>query len=350
MSKRALVTGITGQDGSYLSELLLEKNYEVHGVRRRGSTRHTERINHLKAGADTTDLYLHYGNMVDCGSLTRLVETVQPDEIYNLAAQSDVAVSFLEPEYTTQVNSLGTLRLLNAVRETGVDAKIYQASTSEMFGEAAETPRNEESPFQPRSPYGTSKLYAFWMTRNYREAYDLFVANGILFNHESPRRGENFVTRKITRGVAEILAGKRETIELGNLNARRDWGYAPEYVEAMWRMLQQNDPEDYVIATGEIHTVREFAEAAFEFGGIDLRWENDGVDERGIDAETGDVRVTVNEEYFRPAEVNALVGDATKAREELGWSPETTFEDLVTLMVQSDVENHDLELPQTARD
>lgn len=317
---------------------MLDKDYEVHGIRRRGSTQNTERINHLEAEVDRTNLELHYGDMADCGNLTRLVETIRPDEIYNLAAQSDVAVSFMQPEYTAQVNALGTLRLLEAVRETGVDAKIYQASTSEMFGNATESPQNEDTPFRPRSPYGSSKLYAYWMTHNYRDAYDLFVSNGILFNHESPRRGESFVTRKITLGVANILAGEQDAIELGNLNARRDWGYAPEYVEAMWTMLQQPEPDDYVVATEETHTVREFAELAFDQAGIELSWEGEGVEERGIDRDSGDVLVTVNEEYFRPAEVNALVGDATKAHNELDWRAETTFERLVELMVESDLD------------
>lgn len=339
MEKTALITGITGQDGSYLAEFLLDKGYRVHGIQRRGSTKNTERIKHLQQGTDQANLHLHYGDMADCGNLSRIMEDIEPDEVYNLAAQSDVAISFNQPEYTAEVNALGTLRLLDAVREANIDCRIYQASTSEMFGEAAESPQNEETPFHPRSPYGSSKLYAYWISRNYREAYDVFVSNGILFNHESPRRGENFVTRKITLGVANILAGNQETVELGNLNARRDWGYAPEYVRVMWEMLQQNQPDDYVVATGETHTVREFAELAFDCAGIELRWDGEGVDEKGVDRETGTVRVRVNEDYFRPAEVNALVGDTTKAENELGWDPETDFRTLVETMVRSDLKD-----------
>ncbi|MFB6344720.1 MAG: GDP-mannose 4,6-dehydratase [bacterium] len=347
MPRTALITGITGQDGSYLAEFLLSKGYEVHGIRRRGSTLNTERIEHLQDDSGQSDLSLHYGDMADCGNLSRLMEKIQPDEVYNLAAQSDVAVSFKQPEYTAQVNAVGVVRLLDAVREAGVDAKFYQASTSEMFGNAVETPQNEDTPFQPRSPYGSSKLYAYWISHNYRDAYDIFVSNGILFNHESPRRGESFVTRKISIGVAEILAGKRETIELGNLDARRDWGYAPEYVEAMWTMLQQDEPDDYVIATEETHTVREFADLAFAHAGIDLVWKGDGINERGVDAETGDIRVSVNEEYFRPAEVNALVGDASKAKDELGWRSETDFETLIEIIVRSDLEAMDVDPDHT---
>lgn len=335
--KSALVTGITGQDGSYLTELLLEKNYEVHGIRRRGSTLNTERLDHLEDGLQEERLHLHYGDMADGGNISRLVESIAPDEIYNLAAQSDVAVSYLQPEYTGEVNALGVVRLLDAVREADIDARIYQASTSEMFGNVAESPQNEATPFHPRSPYGSSKLYAYWTTHNYREAYDLFVSNGILFNHESPRRGQNFVTRKITRGVAQIGTGREEPLELGNLEAQRDWGFAPEYVEAMWLMLQQEEPDDYVVATGKAHTVREFVNRAFESAGREVRWEGESVDEEGYDRETGDLLVRVNPEYFRPTDVNALVGDASKAKAELGWTPSTDFPQLVELMVQSDL-------------
>jgi len=336
---RALVTGITGQDGSYLTELLLEKGYKVHGIRRRTSVFNTARIDHLYEDPEIQEesLMLHYGDMVDASNLSRLIERIQPDEIYNLAAQSNVGVSFVQPEYTADVNGLGTLRLLDAIREARVDTKIYQASTSELYGEVQEVPQNEQTPFHPKSPYGVSKLYAYWITRNYREAYDMHASNGILFNHESPRRGERFVTRKITRAAARIRAGVQEHVRLGNLDAKRDWGYAPEYVEAMWTMLQQDDPGDYVVATGETHSVREFATEAFRVAGYELEWVGEGTDERGVDCETGDELVVVDPEYYRPADVDLLVGDPSRARESLGWKPDTSFKDLVNIMTEYDL-------------
>lgn len=339
--KTALVTGITGQDGSYLTELLLDKGYIVHGIRRRTSVFNTERIDHLYEDPEIHEkrLKLHYGDMVDASNLSRLIEKIEPDEIYNLAAQSNVAVSFVQPEYTADVNGLGTLRLLDATREARVDTRIYQASTSELFGEVKEVPQTEDTPFHPRSPYGVSKLYAYWITKNYRESYGMFAANGILFNHESPRRGERFVTRKITRAAARIRAGKQERVYLGNLDARRDWGYAPEYVEAMWLMLQQDEPDDYVIATGKTHSVREFATIAFERAGFDLKWEGEGEQEQGIDTNSGEILVEVDPKYYRPAEVDLLKGDPSRAENELGWNRKTTFEELVDVMVESDLEN-----------
>ncbi|MFB6355680.1 MAG: GDP-mannose 4,6-dehydratase [bacterium] len=329
--KKALLTGITGQDGSYLAELLLEKGYEVHGIRRRVSVFNTERIDHLYDDPELKEkrLCLHWGDLTDASNISRLIEKIEPDEIYNLAAQSHVAVSFKQPEYTTEVNALGTLRLL----------RIYQASTSELYGKVHETPQDEETPFHPRSPYGVSKLYAYWITKNYREAYDMYACNGILFNHESPRRGKRFVTRKITRAVANIKLGNQESLNLGNLDARRDWGYAKEYVEAMWKMLQQDEPDDYVVATGETHSVREFVEAAFKHAGYDLQWEGEGVDEVGIDADTGDVLVKVDPEYFRPADVDVLTGDPSKATDKIGWEPETNFEELVRIMYEADLKD-----------
>ncbi len=337
--KKALITGITGQDGSYLAELLLDKGYEVHGIRRRGSTESTERLNQLNRSTRRENLKLHYGDMADGGNINRVVEAVCPDEVYNLAAQSDVAVSFLQPEYTGEVNALGLVRLLDAIREQNLEARIYQASSSEMFGKVSESPQNESTPFQPRSPYGSSKLYAYWITQNYIDSYDLFISNGILYNHESPRRGENFVTRKISRGVAEICAGREGPIELGNLNARRDWGYAPEYVEAMWKMLQKDEPGEFVVATGVSHTVREFVETAFESVDRTVRWEGEGIDEKGYDKDTGELLVEVKSDYFRPTDVTTLVGDASKARNELGWEDETSFTELVNLMVNADRDN-----------
>lgn len=339
MTKKALVTGITGQDGSYLTELLLEKGYEVHGIRRRTSVFNTERIDHLYEDPELHEdrLKLHYGDMVDASNLSRLIEDIEPDEIYNLAAQSNVAVSFVQPEYTADVNGLGTLRLLDAIREARVDTRIYQASTSELYGEVQEVPQDEETPFHPRSPYGVSKLYAYWITKNYRESYDLHASNGILFNHESPRRGERFVTRKISRGAARIKAGLQETLSLGNLDAKRDWGYAPEYVEAMWLMMQEDEPGDYVVATGETHSVREFATLAFQRAGFEIEWQGEGTEERGIDSGSGDVLVEVDPEYYRPAEVDMLVGDPSKAEQQLGWDHETDFSELVELMVDHDL-------------
>jgi GDPmannose 4,6-dehydratase len=319
--KKALVTGITGQDGSYLAELLLEKGYEVHGVIRRASTFNTSRIDHLHADPDIHEarFFLHFGDISDSTSLIKLLYRVQPDEIYNLAAQSHVRVSFEIPEYTGDVTALGAVRILEAIRETGVQAKFYQASSSEMFGKAQEIPQRETTPFYPRSPYAAAKLYAHWITVNYRESYEMFACNGILFNHESPRRGETFVTRKITRAVANIQAGLQAKLYLGNLDAKRDWGYAKEYVEAMWLMLQQPEPGDYVVATGETHSVREFLEEAFAHVGLD--WER---------------YVEIDPKYYRPAEVDVLVGDASKAKAVLGWTPNTRFKDLVRLMVDAD--------------
>ena len=346
MNKVALITGVTGQDGSYLAEFLIEKGYEVHGIIRRSSSFNTERIEHLYFEEWVRDmkrgraLNLHYGDMTDSSSLIRIIQQIQPDEIYNLAAQSHVKVSFDVPEYTAETDAVGTLRLLEAVRILGLEqkTKIYQASTSELFGLVQEVPQRETTPFYPRSPYGVAKLYGFWITKNYRESYGMFAVNGILFNHESERRGETFVTRKITLAAARIAAGEQDKLYLGNLSALRDWGYARDYVECMWLMLQHETPEDFVIATGEQHSVREFTERAFQEVGITLRWEGDGVDEKGIDTATGRVLVEVDAKYFRPAEVETLLGDPTKAKTLLGWNPrKTSFEELVRLMVRHDV-------------
>ncbi len=343
----ALITGITGQDGSYLAEFLLGKGYEVHGLMRRSSSFNTGRIEHMYLDQWVEDqhngrrLHLHYADMTDSSSLIRVIRLVKPDEIYNLAAQSHVKVSFDVPEYTADVDALGTLRLLEAVRILGMEKKcrIYQASTSELFGEVAEVPQTERTPFHPRSPYSVAKLYAFWIMKNYRESYGMFTANGILFNHESERRGENFVTRKITMAAARIAAGRQKKLYLGNLDAKRDWGYAPDYVECMWLILQQPEPDDYVIATGEYHSVREFATMAFARAGIDLRWEGKGLDEKGIDTRTGEVLVEVDPKFFRPADVEELLGNPEKARRELGWNPrKTSFEELVNKMVDYDIE------------
>lgn len=343
----ALITGITGQDGSYLAEFLLEKGYEVHGIIRRSSSFNTERIEHLYLDQWVRDqhearrLHLHYGDMTDSSSLTRIIALVKPDEIYNLAAQSHVKVSFDVPEYTAETDAIGTLRLLESVRILGREkyTRIYQASTSELFGQVQEMPQTEKTPFYPRSPYAVAKLYSFWIMKNYRESYGMFTANGILFNHESERRGENFVTRKITLAAARIAAGRQDKLYLGNLDARRDWGYAPDYVECMWLILQQDKPDDFVIATGEFHSVREFAELAFDRVGIKLRWEGHGLDEKGIDSATGRVLVEVDKRFFRPAEVEKLLGNPEKARRELGWNPrKTSFERLVQIMVDADVE------------
>lgn len=346
MNKVALITGVTGQDGSFLAEFLIEKGYEVHGIIRRSSSFNTERIEHLYFEEWVRDmkrgraLNLHYGDMTDSSSLIRIIQQTQPDEIYNLAAQSHVKVSFDVPEYTAETDATGTLRLLEAVRILGLEkkTKIYQASTSELFGLVQEIPQRETTPFYPRSPYGVAKLYGFWITKNYRESYGMFAVNGILFNHESERRGETFVTRKITLAAARIAAGEQDKLYLGNLSALRDWGYARDYVECMWLMLQHDTPEDFVIATGEQHSVREFTERAFHEVGIDLRWEGEGVEERGIDIATGRVLVEVDPKYFRPAEVETLLGDPTKAKELLGWNPsKTPFEELVRIMVRHDV-------------
>jgi len=337
--KKALITGITGQDGSYLAEFLLDKEYEVHGTIRRASTFNTDRIDHIYQDPHEEDvnLHLHYGDMTDSSVLSRLVEKINPDEIYNLAAQSHVGTSFKIPEYTTDVDAMGTLRLLDAIKESEVNTKFYQASTSELYGKVKEMPQTEETPFYPRSPYAAAKLYAYWIVRNYREAYNLFAVNGILFNHESPRRGKRFVTRKISRAVARIEKGKQDKIYLGNLNAKRDWGYAKDYVKMMWMMLKHDEPEDYVIATGETHTVREFVEKAFKYVDVNIVWEGEGVNEKGIDKDTGEVLVEVDPEYFRPTEVDVLIGDASKAKEKLGWEPEVTFNELVNIMVESDL-------------
>jgi GDP-mannose 4,6-dehydratase len=346
MKKTALITGITGQDGSYLAELLIEKGYEVHGTLRRSSSFNTGRIEHLYFDEWVRDMKqhrlvnLHYADMTDSSSLIRIVQTVQPDEIYNLAAQSHVKVSFDVPEYTAETDAVGTLRLLEAVRILGLEKKtrIYQASTSELFGLVQEVPQKETTPFYPRSPYGVAKLYGFWITKNYRESYGMFAVNGILFNHESERRGETFVTRKITIAAARIAQGLQDKLYLGNLDAKRDWGYARDYVECMWLMLQHDVPEDFVIATGEMHSVREFCTLAFAEAGIQLRWEGEGVHEKGIDTATGNVLVEVDPKYFRPAEVEQLLGDPTKAKTLLGWNPRnTSFEELVKRMVRYDL-------------
>ena len=342
----ALITGITGQDGSYLAEFLLSKGYEVHGIIRRSSSFNTGRIEHLYLDECVRDMHrrrlvhLHYGDMTDSSSLIRIISMVKPDEIYNLAAQSHVKVSFDVPEYTADTDAIGVLRLLEAVRILGREksTRIYQASTSELFGQVQEVPQRETTPFYPRSPYSVAKLYAFWIMKNYRESYGMYAVNGILFNHESERRGENFVTRKITLAAARIAAGLQDKLYLGNLDARRDWGYAPDYVECMWLILQQPEPDDYVIATGEYHTVREFATLAFARAGIELQWQGSGLDEKGVDAATGRVLVEVDPRFFRPAEVEQLLGDPSKAREKLGWNPtKTSFEELVNRMVDADI-------------
>lgn len=338
--KTALITGITGQDGSYLTELLIQKGYQVHGIIRRSSSFNTGRIDHLYRDPHVNNrkMILHYGDLIDSSNLSRLIEKIHPDEIYNLGAQSHVQVSFQVPEYTAEVDGLGTLRLLDAIREVGIKTKFYQASTSELFGKVVEIPQTENTPFYPRSPYGVAKLYAFWMVKNYREAYNLFACNGILFNHESPRRGETFVTRKITRAVARIKMNLQEKLYLGNLDAKRDWGYAPDYVEGMWRMLQQDEPDDFILATGETHSVREFAELAFQEIGIDLEWSGKNEDEAGIDSKNGNVMVEVDKNYYRPTEVDLLIGNPEKAKEKLGWEIKVSFTDLVKLMVQADLD------------
>lgn len=366
---KALITGITGQDGSYLTEILLEKGYEVHGIIRRSSSFNTGRIDHLYENPDVLNkkLFLHYGDLVDTSNLNRLLEKIQPDEIYNLAAQSHVKVSFEIPDYTAQVDALGTLRFLDAIREVGLrQVKFYQASTSELYGKVQEVPQSEKTPFYPRSPYGVAKLYGYWIIVNYREAYNLFACNGILFNHESPRRGETFVTRKITRAAARIAAGLQSDLSLGNLNAKRDWGYAPEYCEGMWRILQYKEADDFVLATGETHTVREFADLTFKHLGIELEWIGEGVNEVGkiknIDLDKaksligfdvtkertrsdfttrlkkGDILVKVNPNYYRPTEVDLLIGDSSKAEKLLGWKAKTKFSDLVEIMIKADME------------
>jgi len=338
--KKALITGINGQDGSYLTEFLLKKGYEVHGTIRRASVFTTERIDHIYQDPHEKNirLFLHYGDLTDSSNLNRLVEKIRPDEIYNLGAQSHVKVSFEVPEYTAEVDAIGTLRLLDTIRETGLRTRFYQASSSEMFGAVKETPQKESTPFYPRSPYGVAKLYSHWITVNYREAYNLFACSGILFNHESSRRGKRFVSRKITRAVARIHHGLQDKLYLGNLDAKRDWGYAPEYVEAMWLMLQQEKPDDYVIATGEAHSVREMAEEAFKNIDIGIEWKGKGKEEKGIDKKTGKVLIEIDPKYFRPTEVDFLVGDASKAKKDLGWEPKVKFKELVKIMVKSDIE------------
>ena len=341
MKKRALITGITGQDGAFLAEFLLEKGYEVHGIKRRSSLFNTDRIDHLYQDPHVSNrnFILHFGDLTDSTNLIRIIQQVQPDEIYNLAAQSHVAVSFESPEYTANSDALGTLRILEGIRILGLENKtrFYQASTSELFGKVQETPQTEKTPFYPRSPYAAAKLYAYWITVNYREAYGMYACNGILFNHESGIRGETFVTRKITRAMARIKLGLQDSLYLGNLDSKRDWGHARDYVEMQWLMLQQDAPDDFVIATGRQYSVREFVDAAGKEIGISIRWEGKGIDEKGFNAETGAVIVAVDPRYFRPTEVETLLGDAGKAREMLGWVPRITFEELVTEMVQTDL-------------
>lgn len=358
MAKKALITGITGQDGSYLAELLLSKGYEVHGLIRRASTFNTGRIDHIYTDPHTQGarFFLHYGDLSDSGQLINLIYNIQPDEVYHLGAQSHVRVSFDIPEYTGDITGLGTTRLLEAIRRTGIKTKFYQASSSELFG-ASPPPQSEKTPFCPRSPYAAAKLYSYWMTVNYREAYNLFACNGILFNHESPRRGETFVTRKITRALANILAGNQRKLYLGNLNAKRDWGFAPEYVEMMWLMLQQDEPDDYVVGTGESHSVREFVQLAFSYAGIEIEWKGAGTDEKGIVSSVntrlkaqfvpraGECIIEIDPRYFRPTEVEHLQADITKAREKLGWQPRVTFSELVKIMVDYDLKMVGIEPP-----
>lgn len=348
--KRALITGITGQDGSYLAEFLLSKGYEVHGLIRRSSTFNTGRIDHIYTDPHIPEarLFLHYGDLSDSGQLANLIYNIKPDEIYHLGAQSHVRVSFDMPEYTGDITALGTIRLLEAIRRSGIKTKFYQASSSEMFGDAP-APQNENTPFRPRSPYAAAKLYAYWMAINYREGYNMFACNGILFNHESPRRGETFVTRKITRAIANILAGKQDKLYLGNLNAKRDWGFAPEYIECQWLILQKDAPEDYVIGTGESHSVREFVEKAFNYVGVEIEWRGEGKDKKGVvcslsphltpalPLSVGNTIIEIDTKYFRPTEVDFLQADITKARQKLGWKPRTTFDELIRIMVDYDM-------------
>ena len=354
-TKKAIITGITGQDGSYLAELLIEKGYEVHGIRRRSSSFNTQRIDHLYSDPNSqkTKLFLHYGDMTDSSSLTRIIKKIQPDEIYNLAAQSHVAVSFEEPEYTADSDAIGTLRMLEAIRTLGLESKtkFYQASTSELYGKVLETPQNEATPFYPRSPYGVAKIYAYWITINYREAYNIFACNGILFNHESPRRGETFVTRKITRALSRISLGMQDCLYLGNLDAKRDWGHAKDYVYMQWLMLQQDVAEDFVIATGVQHSVREFIDAASSEIGISITWKGKGKDEKGYD-DNGRCIVAIDPKYYRPAEVETLLGDSSKAKDILGWEPKISFKDLVSEMINEDMKlaKKELLLYQNDRD
>ncbi len=337
--KKALITGITGQDGSYLTELLLNKGYEVHGIIRRASSFNTSRIDHLYQDQleGQPQMILHYGDLTDSSNLNRLIEKIQPSEIYNLAAQSHVQVSFEVPEYTAEADAIGVLRLLDAIRETGVPARFYQASTSELYGKVMEVPQTETTPFYPRSPYGVAKQYGFWIVKNYRESYGLHASNGILFNHESPRRGETFVTRKITMAVARISRGLQKCLYMGNIDAQRDWGYAPDYVEMMWMMLQQDTPDDYVVATNEMHTVREFIEKSFACVDIEIEWEGEGVSEVGKNRATGDIVVRMDKRYYRPCEVEQLLGDPAKAKRQLGWEPQVKFAELVKIMTEGDL-------------
>lgn len=337
--KKALITGVTGQDGSYLAELLLAKGYEVHGIIRRSSSFNTKRIDHLYQDTHLpgTKLFLHYGDLTDSSNLNRLMEKIVPNEIYNLGAQSHVQVSFEVPEYTAEVDGIGTLRILDAIRETKINARFYQASTSELYGQVVEVPQSETTPFYPRSPYGVAKLYAFWITKNYREAYGLHASNGILFNHESPRRGETFITRKITMAVARIIRGMQDCLYIGNVNALRDWGYAPDYVRMMHMMLQQNTPDDYVVATGEMHSVREFIEKSFAHAGITIAWRGQGVDEEGFNQADGKVMIKIDPRYYRPTEVEQLLGNPAKAKAQLGWEPEVKFDQLVKIMTDGDI-------------
>jgi GDPmannose 4,6-dehydratase len=338
--KTALISGITGQDGSYLTELLLAKGYEVHGIIRRSSSFNTFRIDHLYRDSSILNkkLFLHYGDLTDSSNLNRLVEKIHPDEIYNLGAQSHVQVSFEVPEYTAEVDGIGTLRFLDAIKETGVKTRFYQASTSELYGKAQEVPQTEKTPFYPRSPYGVAKLYSYWITVNYREAYNLFACNGILFNHESERRGKTFVTRKITVATSKIILGQQEKLLLGNLDSKRDWGYAPEYVEGMWRILQANEADDFVLATNETHTVKEFVEESFNVLGEEILWKGKGANEVGVLKSTNKEVVGIDPRYFRPTEVDLLIGNPAKAKEKLNWEPKTTFKELVKIMVTSDFE------------
>ncbi len=340
--KKALITGITGQDGSYLAELLLSKVYEIHGIVRRTSLLNRERIDHLISDKEYLNkkLFLHYGDLTDSSSLNRILEKSNPDEIYNLAAQSHVHVSFEVPEYTAEVDAVGTLRFLDALKETRLNAKFYQASTSELYGKVVEIPQSEKTPFYPRSPYAVAKVYSYWIVKNYREAYDMFAVNGILFNHESPRRGESFVTRKITIGISRIMHGLQDILYLGNLDAKRDWGYAPEYVEGMWKMLQSTNPDDYVLSTNETHSVREFIEESFSYFNEKIIWKGTGVEEKGYLESNGKLVVAINVNYYRPTEVDLLIGDNSKAKSDLGWEPKTTFKELVKIMIESDFKKY----------
>jgi len=348
MAKKALITGITGQDGSYLAEFLLEKGYEVHGIIRRSSSFNTDRIDHIYRDPHEKNvkMFLHYGDLTDSSNISRIIDKIKPDEIYNLGAQSHVKVSFEIPEYTCNADGLGTLRLIDAIKDKGANVKFYQAGSSEMFGKVLETPQKETTPFYPRSPYACAKVFAHNICINYREAYNMFICNGLLFNHESPRRGGTFVTKKITNAFAKIKLGKQDRLYLGNLDAKRDWGYAKDYVEAMWLMLQQDKPDDYVLATGETHTVREFVEHSARLLGYEIEWQGSGVDEKGVDVQTGKILIEIDQKYFRPAEVDKLLGDATKAKNTLGWEPKVKFEELVKLMVGAEFE----EMGLVARD